>query len=63
MSGAFPMVPPLMFSEDFRDGSILEGIRFVNPFSPEFLLEKWSNLFFGFSGRSERIHAGRAWKT
>ena len=57
------MVPPLMFSEDFRDGSILEGIRFVNPFSPEFLLEKWLNLFFGFSGRSDRIHAERAWKT
>jgi predicted nucleic acid-binding protein len=32
---------PVVFSEDFRDGSILEGIRFVNPFSPEFLLEKW----------------------
>jgi hypothetical protein len=52
-----------MFSEDFRDGSILEGIRFVNPFSPEFLFEKWFNLFFGFSGRSDRIHAERAWKT
>jgi hypothetical protein len=57
------MVPPLIFSKDFRDGSILEGIRFVNPFSPEFLLEKWFILFFGFSGRSERIHAERAWKT
>jgi len=30
-----------VFSEDFRDGSILEGVRFVNPFSPKFLLEKW----------------------
>jgi len=32
---------PVIFSEDFRDGSILEGVRFVNPFSPKFLLEKW----------------------
>ena len=32
---------PVVFSEDFRDGSILEGVRFVNPFSPEFSLEKW----------------------
>jgi predicted nucleic acid-binding protein len=32
---------PVVFSEDFRDGSVLEGVRFVNPFSPEFLLEKW----------------------
>jgi len=31
----------VVFSEDFRDGSILEGVRFVNPFSPKFLLEKW----------------------
>ena len=32
---------PVVFGEDFRDGSILEGVRFVNPFSPKFLLEKW----------------------
>ena len=32
---------PVVFSEDFDDGSILEGVRFVNPFSPKFLLEKW----------------------
>jgi predicted nucleic acid-binding protein len=32
---------PVLFSEDFRDGSILEGVRFVNPFSPGFSLEKW----------------------
>jgi predicted nucleic acid-binding protein len=31
----------VVFSEDFRDGSILEGVRFVNPFSPKFQLEKW----------------------
>ncbi len=32
---------PVVFSEDFHDGSILEGVRFVNPFSLKFLLEKW----------------------
>jgi predicted nucleic acid-binding protein len=32
---------PVVFSEDFDDGSILEGVRFVNPFSQKFLLEKW----------------------
>lgn len=32
---------PIVFSEDFRDGSILEGVHFINPFSPKFLLEKW----------------------
>jgi predicted nucleic acid-binding protein len=31
---------PVVFSEDFRDGSILEGVHFANPFSSEFLLEK-----------------------
>jgi predicted nucleic acid-binding protein len=31
----------VVFSEDFRDGSILEGVRFVNPFSSKFPLEKW----------------------
>ncbi len=32
---------PVVHSEGFSDGSILEGVRFVNPFSPEFSLEKW----------------------
>ena len=32
---------PIVFSENFRDGSLLEGVRFVNPFSPDFLVEKW----------------------
>jgi predicted nucleic acid-binding protein len=32
---------PVVFSEDFRDGSIVEGVHFVNPFAPGFLLEKW----------------------
>ena len=32
---------PVVFSEDFRDGSIVEGVHFVNPFAPGFSLEKW----------------------
>ena len=32
---------PTIFSEDFNQGSILEGVRFVNPFSPEFAIETW----------------------
>lgn len=31
----------LIFSEDFQDGQILEGVRFVNPFAETFQLEKW----------------------
>ena len=30
-----------IFSEDFRDGQVLEGVRFVNPFAPDFNLEDW----------------------
>lgn len=32
---------PLVFSEDFRDGGILESVRFINPFSTSFILEDW----------------------
>jgi predicted nucleic acid-binding protein len=32
---------PIVFSEDFQDGQILEGVRFVNPFAETFELEKW----------------------
>ena len=31
----------VVFSEDFSDGQILEGVRFVNPFSTNFHLEDW----------------------
>jgi predicted nucleic acid-binding protein len=31
----------LVFSEDFSDGQVLEGVRFVNPFAAEFRLEDW----------------------
>ena len=32
---------PIIFTEDFQDGAILEGIRFVNPFSSKFRLQRW----------------------
>jgi predicted nucleic acid-binding protein len=32
---------PLVFTEDFQDGRVLEGVRFVNPFTPGFVLESW----------------------
>lgn len=32
---------PVILSEDFSDGRILEGVRFVNPFAETFELEKW----------------------
>ncbi len=33
---------PVVFSEDFNVGSILEGVVFVNPFTPDFALERYS---------------------
>lgn len=32
---------PVVFSEDFADGSTIEGVRFVNPFAEGFQLERW----------------------
>ncbi len=32
---------PLVFSEDFQDGAVLEGVRFANPFGPDFDLAHW----------------------
>jgi predicted nucleic acid-binding protein len=32
---------PLVFSEDFSDGQVIEDVRFVNPFAERFELEKW----------------------
>ncbi len=32
----------VVFSEEFQDGQTLEGIRFINPFLPEFKLETWN---------------------
>lgn len=31
-----------IFSEDFSDGQVLEGVRFVNPFAEGFRLEDWA---------------------
>lgn len=31
----------LVFSEDFQDDQLLEGVRFVNPFSAKFKLNDW----------------------
>jgi predicted nucleic acid-binding protein len=32
---------PVIFSEDFQDGQVLEGVRFANPFSWSFDVEAW----------------------
>jgi predicted nucleic acid-binding protein len=32
---------PIVLSEDFSVGSTIEGVRFVNPFSPDFVAETW----------------------
>jgi predicted nucleic acid-binding protein len=32
---------PVVFSEDFNDGLVLEGVRFVNPFGQDFVFEDW----------------------
>ncbi len=31
---------PLVLSEDFQDGANIEGVRFLNPFAPEFEIQK-----------------------
>ena len=32
----------VVFSEDFSDGQVLEGVRFVSPFSDNFKVEEWA---------------------
>lgn len=32
---------PVIFSEDFTDGAVIEGVRFVNPFARDFDFEAW----------------------
>ncbi len=32
---------PVIFSEDFNAGAVLDGVRFVNPFAAEFVVEEW----------------------
>jgi predicted nucleic acid-binding protein len=33
---------PVVFSEDFSDGQVIEGVRFVNPFVRDFQVEAWA---------------------
>lgn len=33
---------PVILSEDFNPDSVIEGVHFVNPFSPSFHLETWT---------------------
>lgn len=32
---------PVVFSEDFNPGTVIEGVRFVNPFAEDFQPEAW----------------------
>jgi len=32
---------PIIFSEDFNAGATLEGVQFIKPFAPEFVLDNW----------------------
>ena len=32
---------PTLFSEDFKSGSVVEGVRFIDPFQAEFNLADW----------------------
>ena len=32
---------PIIFSEDFNIGSVIEGVRFVNPLAADFQIEDW----------------------
>ncbi len=32
---------PVIFSEDFQDGQVLEGVRFANPFTARFDVDAW----------------------
>lgn len=40
-ASAFINDVPVVFSEDFSDGRTIEGVRFANPFTKGFQLEKW----------------------
>ena len=33
---------PVLLSEDFRSGTVLEGVQFVNPFASGFSIEQWA---------------------
>jgi predicted nucleic acid-binding protein len=34
----------VLFSEDFRTGSVVEGVRIVNPLQPDFDLDAWISI-------------------
>ncbi len=33
---------PVIFSEDFSSGRVLEGVRFINPFASDFVVQDWA---------------------
>jgi predicted nucleic acid-binding protein len=33
---------PVIFSEDFSNGSVIEGVQFMNPLADDFQLELWT---------------------
>lgn len=33
---------PVVFSEDFSNGSVIEGVQFINPLADDFQLELWT---------------------
>jgi predicted nucleic acid-binding protein len=33
---------PVVFSEDFQDGQVLEGVLFANPFAADFVIKEWA---------------------
>jgi len=35
---------PIIFTEDFNTGAVIEGVRFVNPFARDFDLDDWMSL-------------------
>jgi predicted nucleic acid-binding protein len=35
---------PVVLSEDFRSNTIVEGVRFVNPFATDFVLDAWISV-------------------
>jgi predicted nucleic acid-binding protein len=33
---------PVVFSEDFSAGTVIDGVRFVNPFAQDFQVDEWA---------------------
>jgi predicted nucleic acid-binding protein len=34
---------PTIFSEDFRSGSVIENVKFINPFQTDFSIDTWTS--------------------